>query len=247
MTLTEIIQERGLEGLGRYYGKYRGVVVDNNDPNNQNKLLVQVPGILNCEPILTTPSNQRGGVDFGFKQLTPRKGEIVWVEFENGIPLKGIWSYHGWANGETPEEFNIDTFGFKTPKGNKVIWNEVDGSLYVKVIGKSTIETDDEISVTSKSKVTVISEKELTIKGSTINLIEGEEGLLKAGKTIDELNEVKSALRKVISLLRSFSPTGTSADTATWQGLLNSILPPTVQVNDTQLSSVINNNVKQEK
>lgn len=247
MTITDIIQERGLEGLGRYYGKYRGVVVDNNDPSNQNRLLVQVPGILNCEPILTTSSNQQGGVDFGFKHPTPQPGEIVWVEFENGIPLKGIWSYHGWANGETPKEFNKDTFGFKRPNGNKIIWNDIDGSLHIKVIGKSTLETDDDISVTSKGSVTVTSEKEITIKGSTVNLINGEEGLLKANKMVTELNEVKSTLRKVLSFLRSFTPTGTSADAGTWQGLINTLIPLTVKVEDTLIETVVNNNVKQEK
>ena len=247
MTLNEIIQSQGLEGLGRYYGKYRGVVINNDDPNKQNRLLVQVPGILNAEPILSTPSNQHGGMNFGSKGLTPKVGEIVWVEFENGIPLKAIWSYHGWADGECPKDFNRDTFGFVSPKGNKVIWNEIDGSLYIKVIGKSVIETDSEVSLTSKENVSVTSDKEITINGSTINLINGEEGLLKAGKTIGELNDLKSVVGKILMFLRSFTPTGTQADAATWQGLVNTNIPPTVTISDTILQEVINNNVKQEK
>lgn len=248
MNFIESIQDYGLELLGRYYSKYRGVVVDNKDPNNQNKILVQVPGILNGEPIIASPANQLGGMDYGVKPPTPRIGSVVWVEFENGIPLKAIWSYHGWADGECPKDLQpVENFGIVTPGGNKVIFNEVDNSLYIKVVGKSVIETDDDVSLTTKGNVNLKSEKDVTIEASTINFIKGEEGLLKAGKLLKELNDTKEALRKVMTFLRNFSPTGTSADTATWKGLVNINLPPTLTITDTQVSDVTNEKVKQEK
>ena len=41
---AKIITEEGLEGLGRYYSIYRGIVVDNNDAEKKmNRVKVCIP------------------------------------------------------------------------------------------------------------------------------------------------------------------------------------------------------------
>ena len=40
---AKIITEEGLEGLGRYYSIYRGIVVDNNDPDYNMSTLTPTP------------------------------------------------------------------------------------------------------------------------------------------------------------------------------------------------------------
>ena len=44
---AKIITEEGLEGLGRYYSIYRGIVVDNNDTEKKmNRVKVCIPEVM---------------------------------------------------------------------------------------------------------------------------------------------------------------------------------------------------------
>src|SRR5262249_54333456 len=87
-----VSQNNGPES--RYYGKYRGVVVNNADPEMTGRLLVTVPDVpgpapsswaVPCVP-LAGPTGQPMGV-----YLVPPIGAGVWVEFEQGDPERPIW------------------------------------------------------------------------------------------------------------------------------------------------------------
>lgn len=81
---------------------------------------------------------------YGAKAFTPRVGEIVWVEFEMGDPMRPVWSPFGWAIGEVPEEFkDNDTIGIITPNGNKVYLKEDGDLLKVHIKQKVEIEIED--------------------------------------------------------------------------------------------------------
>lgn len=82
MTLYEIIQQRGIEAIGRFYSTYRGIVITPNDPDSQNKVCVHLPSILRGVEVWAYPKHQQGGPGSGFKWLSPREGSIVYVEFE---------------------------------------------------------------------------------------------------------------------------------------------------------------------
>ncbi len=78
----------------KFYGKYRGTVVQNLDPQSRGRLLVTVPDVLGptpsswaepCVP-LAGPSGPPMGV-----YLVPPIGAGVWVEFEQGDPNYPIW------------------------------------------------------------------------------------------------------------------------------------------------------------
>lgn len=81
-------------GEGPFYGKYRGTVISNLDPEMRGRLLVQVPDVLGlvpsswaeaCAP-LSGPTGPPMGV-----YLVPPMGAGVWVEFEQGDPDYPIW------------------------------------------------------------------------------------------------------------------------------------------------------------
>jgi hypothetical protein len=81
----------GAEGR-RYYGKYRGAVVNNVDPLGQGRLLVTVPDVkgflisswaMPCVPF--------AGPAMGMYVVPPPIGAGVWVEFEQGDPDYPIW------------------------------------------------------------------------------------------------------------------------------------------------------------
>jgi hypothetical protein len=86
---------------GKFWGKYRGTVVNNIDPEQRGRLLVTVPDVLTlvpstwaepCAP-LAGPTGPPMGV-----YLVPPIGAGVWVEFEQGDPDYPIWVGCRWGS-----------------------------------------------------------------------------------------------------------------------------------------------------
>jgi len=76
----------------KFYGKYRGTVLNNVDPKRQNRLLVQVVDVLGLfSSSWALPCLPIGGLQFG-AYLVPPIGAGVWVEFEQGKSNKPIWT-----------------------------------------------------------------------------------------------------------------------------------------------------------
>ena len=86
----------------RFYGKYRGKVTDNADPNNQGRIRATVPAVYDCkESGWALPCSPYGGKGVGFFFI-PSVGANVWIEFENGDPDYPIWVGYFWGEGESP-------------------------------------------------------------------------------------------------------------------------------------------------
>jgi uncharacterized protein involved in type VI secretion and phage assembly len=78
--------------MTRYYGKYRGTVLNNIDPMQMGRLQVQVPDVAGLIPTSwALPCFPAGGKQMGVYML-PQIGAGVWVEFEQGDPDYPIWS-----------------------------------------------------------------------------------------------------------------------------------------------------------
>jgi len=76
----------------KYLGKFRGMVVNNVDPMQIGRLLVQVPDVLGPIPSSwAMPCLPFTGKQMGMWCL-PQVGTGVWVEFEQGNPDYPIWS-----------------------------------------------------------------------------------------------------------------------------------------------------------
>jgi len=92
----------GAPGMKRFWGKFRGVVKANIDPQLRGRLLVDVSGV---PPGLSTwarPCLPYAGPQLG-AYIVPPIGANVWVEFEQGHPDYPVWSGFWWGSqGETP-------------------------------------------------------------------------------------------------------------------------------------------------
>ena len=71
-----------------YVGKYRGVVVDNADPEQQRRLLVTVPEVFDVGTTAWAASAVPGG---SADDPLPEVGSEVWIEFEYGDPQYPTW------------------------------------------------------------------------------------------------------------------------------------------------------------
>lgn len=82
----------------KYYGKYRGTVLNNIDPEQRGRIMVIVPDVLGI-----TPSNWAlPCVPLAGKQegtfMVPQIGAGVWIEFEQGDPDFPIWVGGFWGS-----------------------------------------------------------------------------------------------------------------------------------------------------
>jgi hypothetical protein len=83
----------------KYYGKYRGVVLNNIDPKMEGRLMVQVPDVTGLAPgTWANPCAPIAGIQNGMFAL-PIIGSGVWIEFEQGNPKDPIWVGCFWGSG----------------------------------------------------------------------------------------------------------------------------------------------------
>jgi hypothetical protein len=86
----------------RFFGKYRGLVVNNQDPLQTGRLQALVPAVLGETPSgWALPCAPYGGTQCGLFAIPPI-GAGVWIEFEAGEPSRPIWTGTWWAAGEVP-------------------------------------------------------------------------------------------------------------------------------------------------
>ncbi|GBL57325.1 hypothetical protein SAMN05216577_11562 [Pseudomonas citronellolis] len=96
----------------RYYGKYRGMVLNNVDPMQQGRLQVQVPDVAGLVPASwAMPCVPIAGLQNGMVAL-PVIGSGVWVEFEQGNPDSPIWVGCFWGSAA-----EIPALALATPPG----------------------------------------------------------------------------------------------------------------------------------
>jgi uncharacterized protein involved in type VI secretion and phage assembly len=81
----------------KYYGKYRGLVIDNIDLEQIGRIMVQVPDVLGEIPSSwAMPCVPAAGIQSGCF-IVPPIGSQVWVEFEQGDPDYPIWTGGFWG------------------------------------------------------------------------------------------------------------------------------------------------------
>ncbi|WP_250281612.1 phage baseplate assembly protein V [Frankia sp. CiP1_Cm_nod2] len=91
-------------GGGRYYGKYRGFVTRNTDPDNLGRIRAVVPELLgSVETGWALPALPYAGPEVGLFVMPPEKAG-VWIEFEAGDVCRPVWTGCWWSDGGLPKD-----------------------------------------------------------------------------------------------------------------------------------------------
>ncbi len=140
------------EQTPRYYGKYRGSVVNNVDPLQQGRIQVIVPDVSNVVPTgWALPCAPVGGMQMGFFSAPPI-GAGVWVEFEQGDADYPIWTGCFWGSAAEVPALALATppavpgITMQTPLQNGVSINDVPGptgGILLKSAAGATIIVND--------------------------------------------------------------------------------------------------------
>jgi len=153
MSTTErILADLVFRVENHYHGKYRGIVVDNADPERLGRLRVRVPSVLG-EDVVTgwalPCAPYGGGAGHGFL-FVPEIGAGVWIEFEEGDLEFPIWVGTYWSrpgrDSELPkpnrrdgsEEASVQDPPsrkiIKTAKGHTLQFEDAKGSEMITVV-----------------------------------------------------------------------------------------------------------------
>jgi len=82
----------------RYYGVYRGTVVNNIDPLNMGRILAIVPDVGGLTPTTyAMPCIPIAGKQMG-TFMVPQIGAGVWIQFEAGDPDYPVWTGGWWGS-----------------------------------------------------------------------------------------------------------------------------------------------------
>jgi uncharacterized protein involved in type VI secretion and phage assembly len=147
MNLERIVADLAEKVEHRFYGKYRGIVIDNQDPAKLGRVKLNVPSVLGSDVVTgwATPCAPYGGAaDLGFLFI-PDIGAGVWAEFEEGDLEFPIWSGSFWSQPNSETELPKPNKGsdgteessvqdpptskiIKTAKGHTLQFEDADGA-----------------------------------------------------------------------------------------------------------------------
>lgn len=141
----------------RYYGKYRGSVTDNQDPDGRGRLKLQVPSLLGDQATdWALPCFPFGGTDQVGAYLVPELGATVWVEFEQGDLSYPIWVGTYWTGGAAAPADKPEKRAIKTPFGHSLELDDTDSSQAIRLIhggdGNPSAVIDEKGSITLTDK-----------------------------------------------------------------------------------------------
>jgi len=117
----------------RYYGKYRGTVLNNIDPMQMGRIMAMVPDVLGITPSTwAMPCAPVAGLQTGMYSV-PIIGSGVWIEFEQGDADYPIWTGAYWGTAaEVPAIARtippaVNGFAVQTMLQNGMVLSDVPG------------------------------------------------------------------------------------------------------------------------
>lgn len=153
-----------------FFGKYRGTVVENQDPLGLGRLQVDVPSVSAAGSTKwAMPCVPYAGPGVGLFLIPPREAH-VWVEFEAGDPDFPIWTGCFWEEGEVPtDEAKPSTRVFKSDGVSLTIKDESGGSLEL-IVGKPIADTEVKVVLGGDGAVVETGSGKIEITSSQVAL-----------------------------------------------------------------------------
>jgi uncharacterized protein involved in type VI secretion and phage assembly len=174
----------------RFYGKYRGFVVDNEDPEHLGRLKVTVPSVLGPEVVTgwASPCTPYGGASNQGCLFVPEPESGVWIEFEEGDLEFPIWVGSFWSkpdgNSELPKpndgegaqaddvQSPVTRKIIKTLKGHSIQFEDKDGEEMITIVHHVDEETINVITLDSSGiTITDFTENQIIMKDDAFSIV----------------------------------------------------------------------------
>ena len=164
MRTLEELPESGVRK--KFYGKYRGTVINNVDPMQVGRIQAIVPDVSGVIPTSwAMPCLPGAGINTGVFTV-PQIGSGVWIEFEQGDPDQPIWVGGYWGTAaEVPVLAHavppaVNGFTIQTTLKNGIVVSDVPGptgGILIQTTTGAMISVSDVGIVISNGKGAVIS------------------------------------------------------------------------------------------
>jgi uncharacterized protein involved in type VI secretion and phage assembly len=180
MDLDRVVANLVQQVERRYYGKYRGFVVDNADPEHLGRLMLRVPSVLGNDVVTgwATPCVPYGGGANQGILFIPEADAGVWVEFEEGDLEFPLWVGTFWSKpggeSELPKPNDADGTEqgsvqgpptrkiIKTKAGHTLQFEDADGSESITIYDA----INQHVIVMDTNGITVTSSKDIVLQAS---------------------------------------------------------------------------------
>jgi uncharacterized protein involved in type VI secretion and phage assembly len=175
MNGNDMNDKRDVATCGKlYFGKYRGTVIDNLDPERRGRIQALVPDVLGDLPSSwAMPCLQVAGTKSGMFTV-PTIWSGVWIEFEQGDSDYPIWvgGFFGSAT-EVPAMASaappgVPAITHQTPGQNGITINDVPGptgGILIKASGGAFIAIND-VGITISNGQNAI----ITMQGNSVDI-----------------------------------------------------------------------------
>ncbi len=152
-------------GARQYYGKYRGTVLNNIDPEQRGRIMALVPDVLGIAPSSwAMPCVPLAGKQQG-TFMVPQIGAGVWIEFEQGDPDYPIWVGGFW--GSAPEVPALALVPPAIPPGQNIVLQTTGQSTLVLSDATPTPATGGIILKSLSGNMIVVNDTGIYIRTST--------------------------------------------------------------------------------
>jgi uncharacterized protein involved in type VI secretion and phage assembly len=166
-----------MDDSSKHYGKYRGTVINNVDPQLTGRIQAQVPDILGLSvSTWAMPCVPFGGLLTGMVSV-PSIGAGVWIEFEQGDLNYPIWTGCFWGSAaELPAITKLvppglSAVALQTTLQNGLLISDVPGPtggiMLKSATGASIIVNDTGIYITNGKGASIV------MTGPTVTINEG--------------------------------------------------------------------------
>lgn len=185
MELEKVVADLMQKVERRFYGKYRGFVVSNEDPKYLGRVTLRVPSVLGPEVVTgwAMPCAPYGGHGNQGFLCIPEVKAGVWVEFEEGDLEFPIWVGTFWSepggksewpklndaegkehtNRQKPPTRKI----IKTKKGHTIQFEDADGEEMVTIVQRINSDLCNVITLKNDG-ITISSAGDVTITGQNV-------------------------------------------------------------------------------
>jgi uncharacterized protein involved in type VI secretion and phage assembly len=170
------VPERALEDLvehlrTRFYGLYRGVVTDNNDPSSLGRIKAHVPAVFgDVESSWCMPCVPYAGPQVGMAFL-PEVGSGVWIEFEGGDVSYPIWVGCYWRDSELPSDVAPDVKVIVTTSPLEVKLDDGAGSITITDSNGNTVTLDSSgITMSNGGQEVVVSSSSVSVNSGALEV-----------------------------------------------------------------------------
>ena len=171
--LERLVVELAETARRRFYGKYRGIAQDIDDPDKLGRIRAYVPDVYG-EDVLSPwalPCVPLAGKKHGMVAL-PEKDDGVWIEFEGGNRNLPVWTGGWWGKDDLADDLNKHLARtWVTSKGHRITMDDDGKKITVQHADGAKAElTDSSLTLECKSGKVVLDGSGVNINDNALTV-----------------------------------------------------------------------------